>query len=324
MERLKTLMFACVTMALVPASASALVVHDEGKVQVDATAFTRYVFEAVNQDDETRIGSNLLTGRLQIVGTVKDVGETGVQYDAANNALLDAWVQVKKNSPVGIRVGRFRTPVGGEWQIGLKNIPTPNRTLINDRVLGRATGLNVFAEFDFGEVDLRADVGLYNPTLTTRAEPGQIMAQRLRLDFKKFYLHGAFAKHVMDDNINAQGNRVFAFDDQIDVAAGYDNGKARVHAEFFNAFDGPGENSFWSAYAFAAYLIGDIQHEVGFEPTLAFDYVDNDTADARTRTRALVNVLWSGRDLVTSVGVTHDKTGDTTILQGFFFVQGAI
>ena len=87
MQRLKTLILVSLITGFVPVSASALVVHDEGKVEVDASAFTRYVFEAVNQDDETRIGSSLLTGRLQIVGTVKDVGETGVQYDAATNTL---------------------------------------------------------------------------------------------------------------------------------------------------------------------------------------------------------------------------------------------
>ncbi len=329
MKVLKTLSCLCLLVAL-GSPATAAVVHDEGKAEISAGGLTRYMFDVNNVNDETRLGSNLMTARLQLSARYHDVGSVAVQYDGVTNTLLDAVVDISRNSPVGIQVGRFRTPVGAEWQIGLKALPTPTRTLIAGRVLGRATGANVYADFKLASVDFRADVGLFNPTLNNRIEDGQVLTQRLRLGFLGAYFHAAYATHVMGENETAAGGRLLPFEDQVDLALGYEKSGLRVHTELFVSFDPIiSDDTVYNVYGLAAYVIGDPKTGVAWEPALAFDYeYSGENIAERNRLQLLVNLLWSERDLVTSVGVsrTSQDVNDeaNTELQAFFFVQGAI
>ncbi len=329
MKPLKILAGLCL-LGTLSSPASAAVVHDEGKTEVSVGALTRYQFEVENADDETRIGSNLMTGRLQVSAIHHDVGNVAVQYDAASQIFLDAFVDISRNSPIGIRVGRFRTPIGAEWQIGLKDLPTSVRTLIAERVLGRATGLDVYADFKLGEVEFRADVGLFNPTLSTRVEDGQVLGQRLRLGFRGAYFHAAYATHVMGDNDLSNGGRNLPFEDQVDLALGYEKAGFRLLAEAFISFDPIiADETVWNVYGLASYVVGDPKTGVAWEPTIAFDHeFSGENREDRNRLQLLVNVLWSERDLMTSIGVSRTAQvvngEDQSDLKGFFFVQGAI
>lgn len=309
-------------LSLLSAPAVAAVIQDEGHVEVQANVLARYKFEAVHlEDDDTRVGSDLLAARLQLMGVLHDVGEATVQYEGATNSLLDAYAELRRKWPIGIRVGRFRTPVGAEWQMSLKSLPTPTRTLIAERVVGRATGFDVFADFDLGGVDVRAEAGLFNPSRTSRVEPGQLLIERVRLSYEGAYLHVGYASHVMDDNASPSGGRVLPFDDQLDVAAGYDDGKTRIHAEYFRSFDDPTEEDSSNVYAFVAHIFGDPGHEVGFEPVVAVDVVKG--VQEKERGQVLVNILWSERDLVTSVGVSKSFEDSGDVTEGYVFIQGA-
>jgi len=144
------------------------------------------------------------------------------------------------------------------------------------------------------------------------------------------YFHAAYATHVMGENETSSGARVLPYEDQVDLALGYEKGGLRVHTELFVSFDPIiSDDAVYNAYALAAYVIGDPKTGLAWEPTLAFDYeYSGENIAERNRIQFLVNLLWSERDLVTSVGVSRTSQDvndeENAALQAFFFVQGAI
>lgn len=319
---MKLAQIVCALVLAWPSAGAALVVHDEGKTQLAAHALARYEFEAVNTD-ETRIGSNLSFARLGLSGKYDGVGESAVVWDAERRDLLDAWVELKTRSPVGLRVGRFRTPFSADWQTGLGNIATARRPALAGRALARATGLNVFADFAFGNVSLRADVGLYNPSMTTRVEPGQVLIQRLRVGYADFFAHAAFAKFVLEENRDESGGRVLALDDQVDIGLGYETKRARVLVEGFRAGDTALDEPLHNVAVSGAYIFGDPQ-KIGWQPALTYDWIENGGGvDPTHRFQAQFNVLWQGTNLVT--GVNFQKTtSPVEETRGSLFVQGTL
>lgn len=291
---------------------------ETGATEVSIGGLGRGQLVVQDADDTVdTVGLKLLAARLNARAVQHQLGEVFFQLDATNDVpVLDLIVDINFGSPVGLKLGKFKTPVSREFLMPLGKLPTIDRARLTSLAPRRAAGLDLYADFDLDGWWLRADTGLYNPTGSSLglAQSGMLAAERLDIGFDfGLSVHVAYAQHVLGDNEDLlTGAPLVRYDRLVDAALVFERAGLRTLVEGVYAADGPGATEPLGAYALVAYLFGsaDGGGEFGYEPAVGADWVDYDEGSVFRSITATFNWLINGRKLQASLGYSAEQTSD--------------
>jgi hypothetical protein len=291
-----------------------------GETTVTVGGIGRAQFRVQNADDTAdEVGLNVIAGRINARAKQHRLGQAFVQIEAGNDlSLLDVIVDINLGSPVGVRLGQFKTPVSREFLIGLPRLQTFDRARLTRVAPRRRAGVDVYGDFDFDGWWLRADAGLYNPTgALDLSDSGQLMAERIDVGFDfGLSFHLAYAQHVLGENFDPMtSGPITRYDRLIDAAIVFEHDGFNALAEGVYSADGPGDTEPLGAYLLFAYLFGTDEPGEGFgyEPAVGADWVDYDEGTVFKRVMGTFNWLINGRKLQASVGYSAEQTSDEDV-----------
>jgi len=291
-----------------PRVASAETILQDDRLRLDAGALARAGTGGQFYSDSSpaEYGIFLQNARLKLAGQYSDYVRLGVQYEAAggNARVLDAFGEMLAADPIFVRVGRFKMPISREALIGGGNLPfmsaTASRALLNQFVPVRRVGTEVYGRFDAGPVTIQPEVGLFQPGLGTFGEPEGHWAMGRLLVSSEIGLdvHVAYTGHVFEPNRLESGNpnnpgseplRVVQYDDPVDVAFTYEEGRFDLHLEGLTVLSPPTDDSVFGGYVHGGYRFGP---EGGIQPKPLVGYDIVESGDLTQRVSAGVNVHW--------------------------------